>query len=148
MGPFFASDLESSSPTVTYPASVDASPGDGYQAFAIRPGRNWRQEHLELPLMIRALGLRQAERILEIGCGPFDLVVDFGTCFHIERSVDALREIVRVLAPGGLFATETPLSQLLSHPVRSFGRRLPWRAVAALKPGRHAGLWSLHRVVK
>jgi len=75
----------------------------------------------------------------------FDLVVDFGTCFHIDRADAALREIARVLIPGGHFATETPISQLISHPVRSFGRRLPWGAAPALRRVRHAGLWELRR---
>jgi len=72
----------------------------------------------------------------------FDVVVDFGTCYHIARPDAALREIARVLAPGGRFVSETPLSQLLSHPIRSFGRRLPWAVVPELVPARHRGLWS------
>ena len=72
----------------------------------------------------------------------FDLVVDFGTCYHIARPALALAEIARVLAPGGLFVHETPLSQLLSHPVRSFGRRIPWRSTGLFERHRTALLWT------
>ena len=74
--------------------------------------------------------------------GSFDLVVDFGTCYHVARRAQALREIARVLAVGGRFVFETRASQRLSHPVRSWGRRLPWRAVPELVPERHALLWA------
>jgi ubiquinone/menaquinone biosynthesis C-methylase UbiE len=74
--------------------------------------------------------------------GDFDLIIDFGTCFHIDRPEAALREISRTLAPGGIFATETKLNQLFSHPVRSRGRFLPWSAASALVHRRQAGLWQ------
>jgi ubiquinone/menaquinone biosynthesis C-methylase UbiE len=77
--------------------------------------------------------------------GAFDLVVDFGTCYHIARPAAALAEIARVLVSGGLFAHETPLSQLLSHPVRSFGRRLPWTGAPSFERHRTALLWSTRR---
>ena len=76
----------------------------------------------------------------------FDLVVDFGTCYHIARPEVALAEIARVMAPGGLFVHETLVSQLLSHPVRGFGRRLPWRSTACYERHRTALLWSTRRV--
>lgn len=72
----------------------------------------------------------------------FDLVVDFGTTFHIRRADVALHETARVLAPGGVFATETRWAQRLSHPIRTRGRRVPWAAVDAFEPRRHAGLWA------
>lgn len=75
----------------------------------------------------------------------FDLVIDFGTCYHIARPETALAEIGRVLTPGGLFVHETPLSQLLSHPVRSFGRRIPWRLAPVLERERTALLWTARR---
>jgi SAM-dependent methyltransferase len=71
-----------------------------------------------------------------------DLVVDFGTCYHVSRRALALREIARVLVAGGRFVYETRPSQLLAHPVRSWGRRLPWDAVPELVPDRHALLWA------
>jgi SAM-dependent methyltransferase len=79
----------------------------------------------------------------------FDLVVDFGTCYHVgggsAGARAALREIARVLRPGGLFVHETPVAQHLAHPVRSFGRRLPWGAQPTLVPERRAVLWSTRR---
>jgi ubiquinone/menaquinone biosynthesis C-methylase UbiE len=72
----------------------------------------------------------------------FDVVVDFGTCYHIARTEDALAEVSRVLAPGGLFVSETPVSQLLAHPCRTRGRRLPWRCAPELVAERRAVLWS------
>ncbi len=75
----------------------------------------------------------------------FDVVLDFGTCFHISRPEQALAEITRVLAPGGWFVYETPVSQLLSHPVRSFGRRLPWRSAPLLARFRGRLLWGARR---
>ena len=81
-------------------------------------------------------------RQLPFADASFDLVVDFGTCYHIARRGQALREIARVLAVGGRFVYETCASQLLSHPVRSWGRKLPWRAVPELVAERHALLWA------
>lgn len=75
----------------------------------------------------------------------FDLVIDFGTCYHVADSAAALREVARVLRPGGLFVHETPVSQHLAYPVRSFGRRLPWREVPVLERSRTALLWSARR---
>jgi ubiquinone/menaquinone biosynthesis C-methylase UbiE len=174
---------------------------DEYRPFPNETGRNSRQESLEIPLMVRALGLPAGGRLLEVGCGrgiglpvlarllrparlagldpeagfleeararlgetgveaelvpgdvrrmpfgegAFDLVVDFGTCYHIARPEQALREIARVLAPGGLFVHETPVSQLMAHPVRSFGRRIPWRSEPRLVRHRTALLWTARR---
>jgi len=170
-----------------------------YRPFPDVERRNAWQERVELPLMVAALGLPAAGRVLEVGCGrgvalpvlarllrprrlvgvdadrsllelarkrcgvpagvvevrradvralpypdaSFDLVVDFGTCYHVARRHQALREIARVLADGGLFAYETRLSQVLSHPLRSLGRGLPWPAAPELAPRRNAGLWAL-----
>jgi ubiquinone/menaquinone biosynthesis C-methylase UbiE len=176
-------------------------PAERYRPFASIARRNLMQEHLEVPALIRALGLPRGGRILEVGCGrgmalppiaklceparlvgldvdaaaladarrhvagrglaaelvegdvraipfpdaSFDVVVDFGTCFHISRPEQALAEITRVLAPGGWFVYETPVSQLLSHPVRSFGRRLPWRSAPSLTRCRGRLLWGARR---
>lgn len=75
----------------------------------------------------------------------FDLIIDFGTCYHIARPELALEEIARVLAPEGLFVQETPLSQMLAHPVRSFGRRIPWRVAPLFRRHRTAFLWTARR---
>ncbi|MFI5169305.1 MAG: class I SAM-dependent methyltransferase [Vicinamibacterales bacterium] len=180
--------------------NLRATHEEEYRPFPDLGRRNLYQEALEVPTMVRALGLPRRQRVLEVGCGrgvalapllrwlrpkrltgldvdpgllqiagaklgglsrehelalvegdvrelpfpsgSFDIVIDFGTCYHVARRERALREIARVLAPGGLFVHETRASQLLSHPVRSWGRRLPWRAVPQLVPGRHALLWA------
>lgn len=96
---------------------------------------------------VRAVGL-DAElvpgdvRRLPFADESFDLVVDFGTCYHIADPEQALREIARVLRPHGLFVHETRASQLLAHPARALGRSLPWRAAADLVPTRTALLWK------
>ena len=72
----------------------------------------------------------------------FDLVVDFGACYHVSHPEAALREIARVLVDGGELVHETPISQLLAHPRRSWGRSLPWAAVPTLAAHRTALLWS------
>jgi ubiquinone/menaquinone biosynthesis C-methylase UbiE len=184
-----------------YPRRLRPSADQEYRPFPNEEGRNSRQGSLEVPLMIRALGLPAGGRVLEVGCGrgvalpvlarrlrpsrlvgldldiefleearsrlgdagitaelvpgdvrrmpfpeaAFDLVVDFGTCYHIARPQAALAEIARVLAPGGLFIHETPLSQVLSHPVRSFGRRMPWRLAPLFERHRTALLWTARR---
>ena len=172
-----------------------------YRPFPNEDGRNRRQAGLEVPALVRSLGLIRGLRILEVGCGrgialpalerccrphrlvgldidpallvgarahlaasgtraelvegdvrrlpfpsaAFDLVVDFGTCYHIARPEEALSEIARVLRPGGRFAYETKLSQLLAHPFRSRGRRIPWDRASLLQPDRTAWLWSCRR---
>jgi SAM-dependent methyltransferase len=79
----------------------------------------------------------------------FDLVIDFGTCYHASETMEerrtALREVSRVLRTGGLFVHETRVAQALAHPVRSFGRTLPWGAVPSLVRDRGAVLWGVRR---
>jgi ubiquinone/menaquinone biosynthesis C-methylase UbiE len=85
-------------------------------------------------------------RELPFSSARFDLVIDFGTCYHVSGGSDgarlALSEIARVLAPGGMFVHETPVAQHLAHPLRSFGRTLPWNetGLAFVKTGI---LWSV-----
>lgn len=90
-------------------------------------------------------------RDLPFGDASFDVVVDFGTCYHVgggrPGALLALAQVARVLRRGGLFVHETPLAQHLAHPVRSFARTLPWREVPQLVRGRMAGLWAVHRRV-
>ncbi|HVD38215.1 MAG TPA: class I SAM-dependent methyltransferase [Solirubrobacterales bacterium] len=169
-----------------------------YQPFPNEEGRNSRQSQLEIPAMVRALGIPGGKRILEVGCGrgialpvidqlcrpsllvgldidpellveaaanlrehgtaaqlcagdvrrmpfadeSFDVVIDFGTLFHIAKPQAASAEIARILAPGGIFVHETMVSQLLSHPVRSRGRRLPRMEHDGLRQKRWAMLWA------
>src|SRR4051812_46350056 len=91
-------------------------------------------------------------RALPFDDAAFDLVVDFGTCYHVTGgrlgSAEALREIARVLRVGGRFIHETPIAQHLAHPVRSFGRTLPWRRVPILAWEASAVLWSMRRRVQ
>jgi ubiquinone/menaquinone biosynthesis C-methylase UbiE len=86
-------------------------------------------------------------RDLPFEAGRFDLVIDFGTCYHVSDTMDgrraALREVARVLRPGGLFVHETRAAQRLAHPLRSFGRTLPWWAVPSLVPYRSRVLWGV-----
>lgn len=77
--------------------------------------------------------------------GEFDVVIDFGTCYHIDEPEFAIREINRVLDAGGIFVHETLFAQLLAHPIRTSGRELPWRASLALKPDRSAFLWAARK---
>jgi ubiquinone/menaquinone biosynthesis C-methylase UbiE len=169
-----------------------------YQPFPNEEGRNNRQSQLEIPAMVRALGIPSGRRILEVGCGrgialpvidrlcgpqllvgldvnpellveaaanlreqgtvaqlcvgdvrrmpfadeAFDVIIDFGTLFHIAKPQAASAEIARVLAPGGIFVHETIVSQVLSHPVRSRGRRLPRMEHDGLRQKRWAMLWA------
>lgn len=171
---------------------------EDYRPFPNVSRRNFTQELLEVPAMVRLLGLPSRLRMLEVGCGrgvalpalsrlcaptrltgididgsalaeaagrlgarsigadlvlgdvrnmpfangSFDIVIDFGTCYHISNSESALREIVRVLDGRGLFVYETPANQLMSHPIRSFGRGLPWGAARELQPHKTRILWS------
>lgn len=91
-------------------------------------------------------------RSLPFEDSSFDLVIDFGTCYHVgggrSGSAAALREIARVLSIGGRFVHETPIAQHLAHPVRSFGRTLPWRRAYGLVWEASAVLWSSRRRVE
>jgi SAM-dependent methyltransferase len=88
-------------------------------------------------------------RALPFESASFDVVIDFGTCYHVGGGnagrLAALGEIARVLRVGGLFVHETPVAQHLAHPVRSFGRLLPWAQVPALTSERRAVLWTARR---
>ncbi len=186
----------------TFPAFPRPLSAGEYRPFPNETGRNWRQEHLEIPVMLHALDVPQGLIVLEVGCGrgvalpvfwrlleparligldidagflceaataageagvpaelelgdvralPFpdrsiDLCIDFGTLYHIRRPEQGLAEIARVVRPGGMVITETRLSQLLSHPVRSWGRRIPWAKAPRLVRDRYALLWQSHRV--
>jgi SAM-dependent methyltransferase len=95
---------------------------------------------------IAATVLEADVRDIPLASGSVDLVIDFGTCYHVSGGCvgarQALAEVARVLSPGGLFVHETRLAQHLAHPVRSFGQRLPWDAVPSLVRVRWAVLWA------
>ena len=180
---------------------------DDYRPFPNVAWRNAIQRFVEIPLLVRLLGLPAGRRVLEVGCGrgialralaklcrpsylvgldiddvllaqaekdlsrrhiqvelvqadaravpfpdePVDLVIDFGTCYHISYPERALREIARVLRVDGMFVCETPESQLMAHPMRrSFRHRLLWGETGAATGGatpslilhRNSVLWS------
>ena len=96
-------------------------------------------------LSVRAELVHGDARQLPFPTSAFDVVIDFGTCYHIAFPAQALREVHRVLADGGLFVHETRLAQLLSHPIRSFGRAMPHHVVPALATTRWAGLWCVRQ---
>ncbi len=56
-------------------ATISRLPGDrGLRTEEYRPfpnvnGRNWKQQRLEIPAMIRALSLPRGASVLEVGCG-------------------------------------------------------------------------------
>jgi SAM-dependent methyltransferase len=79
---------------------------------------------------------------LSVADESVDAIFDFGTTYHVHDARHALAEIQRVLRAGGIFIHETRANQLLSHPVRSWGRVLPWSAAPRLIPAQHAGLWA------
>lgn len=192
-----------SSVSVDVPVPAGAAPD--YEAFPNMEARNGLQERIEVPLMLRALGVARGGRVLEVGCGrgialpvfaerlvpqsltgididpalvrlarhrvaalgidatvvegdvralpfdaaSFDLVVDFGTCYHVsggsDGALDALSEIGRVLRRGGTFVHETPIAQHLAHPIRSFLRTLPWSDAPWFERSRTAMLWTARR---
>jgi ubiquinone/menaquinone biosynthesis C-methylase UbiE len=84
-------------------------------------------------------------RELPFAGGAFDVVIDFGTCYHIAQPERAMREVVRVLRTGGLFVSETLSSQLLSHPFRSRRRPLPWDVLPELELYSQGVLWKARR---
>jgi SAM-dependent methyltransferase len=94
---------------------------------------------------LRATVVEGDVRALPFESGRFDLVIDFGTCYHVsggrEGAQRALAEIARVLDAAGVFVHETPVAQHLAHPLRSFARTLPW-ASAPFARDRSALLWS------
>ncbi len=120
-----------------------------YRPFPNDEGKNSRQAQLEIPAVVRAMKLPAGARILEVGCGRgvalpvLDRLCDPRRLVGPDvRSPAALDEIARVLAPGGAFVYETKASQLLSHPVRSRGRRLPAPTAHGLRRRRWAMLWA------
>lgn len=92
--------------------------------------------------------IRADVRALPLSNAAFDVVIDFGTCYHVARAEEAIAEIARVLVDGGRFITETRASQAVAHPIRTSGRGLPWCAAPELLRTRTAVLWSSQRKVR
>ena len=86
--------------------------------------------------------VRADVRQLPFADEAFDVVVDFGTLYHIDHSDQALREISRVLVPYGLLIHETPIAQLAAHPIRAFRHTVPWAVAPELRPARKAVFWA------
>jgi ubiquinone/menaquinone biosynthesis C-methylase UbiE len=94
---------------------------------------------------VRVQLYRADVRELPFADGTFDIVIDFGTCYHIGDPERGMQEVVRVLATGGLFVAETLSSQLLSHPFRSRRKALPWEALPELELHSQGVLWKARR---
>jgi ubiquinone/menaquinone biosynthesis C-methylase UbiE len=94
-----------------------------------------------------AMLVRGDVRSLPFPANSFDIVIDFGTLYHIARPAEGLHEVARVMDTGSIFIEETRVSQLLSHPSRSWGRAVPWPAEPVLYLDRWAGLWASYRKV-
>ncbi len=85
-------------------------------------------------------------RALPFPDSSFDLIVDFGTLFHISEPDLALADIKRVLRPDGQFVNETRVSQLMAHPFRGLSNGLAPEAVDTLGPVRARILWASHQL--
>ena len=86
--------------------------------------------------------VRADVRALPFPDDEFDVVVDFGTTYHVASADAALREIARVLRPGGAYVHELRPAQLLAHPIRAFGRSLPWHAAPELQARARRVFWG------
>jgi len=83
----------------------------------------------------RAVAFVGEAEAIEAPQGSFDAVVDYGILHHIPNWPQALKEITRVLRPGGIFYFEDllkgfvsawPIRALLTHPqaTQFYGREL------------------------
>ena len=54
---------------------------------------------------------------IPVAAGAYDAVFDFGIIHHIPEWRRALREVTRVLKPGGRFYAEEVLARFINHPV-------------------------------
>jgi ubiquinone/menaquinone biosynthesis C-methylase UbiE len=54
---------------------------------------------------------------IPVASGTYDAVFDFGIIHHISQWRQALREVTRVLKPGGRFYAEEVLARFINHPI-------------------------------
>lgn len=169
-----------------------------YIPFANSEGKNWREQVLEVPTVLRLMDIPRNASILEIGTGrgvaltpiarlrsphrlvgvdisaealevarrrliednvnaelvqadarklpfpdsSFDIIIDFGTLYHIANQTLALKEIARVLRPWGTIVSETTVAQFTSHPFRSWGRKVPWHRLPCMTRAAWWVLWE------
>lgn len=102
-------------------------------------GRQYRKQYRGIELVVGDA------RALPFPPESFDVVIDFGTCYHIDDAGLALGEISRVLCAGGRFIHESRLAQRIAHPVRTSGLDLPWSVAPELRAERGAVLWATRR---
>ena len=123
--------------------------GQGAQAIGVEVGEEpLRAARAAPPVADERYELGGAEA-LPLPDASADVATFIQSLHHVpvELMDQALAEVARVLRPGGLFVHETPVAQRLAHPIRSFGRTLPWGAVPELVRDRAAVLWAGRRRV-
>lgn len=116
-------------------AVLEAGSGTGYFSYLLQRERGWPVVPLEISWQglayARALGVRQAAQgdvtALPFGQGTFDVVLSLDVLAHLERGQEqpAARELVRVMAPGGVLAVRTSALDLLRsrHTAFAFERQ-------------------------
>jgi protein-L-isoaspartate O-methyltransferase len=102
-----------------------------YEPFPDDPGRNARQERMEVPVMVRCLALPRGVRMLEVGCG---------------RGV-ALSGLARLCEPSSLVGLDFDAALVAEARRRLEETRTRCELVVgdvrtALQRGRWAGLWA------
>ena len=112
---------------LTTGATVDESE---YQPFPNESGRNWRQERLEVPMMLAVLQLPLGARVLEVGCG---------------RGI-ALPVFARLLAPARLVGLDIDPALLAEAAQRlketgTPAELIPWRRAGPAVPRSRRSMW-------
>ncbi len=132
---------------------LDAGCGRGFYLNFLRqlhPGAEVTGVELDLPLLPRARAAVPGSRILGANLyhlpfaeASFDKIVFSEVIEHIPDDGAALRELYRVLAPGGRLALTTPNADypLLWDPINKVLERLTGRHIAR---GPLAGIWANH----
>lgn len=97
-----------STPTDSAPRAAASSAGE-YRQFDNVERRNFLQEHVEIPLLVRVLRPPRGARVLEVGCG---------------RGI-ALPVLSRLLRPSELVGIDIDASLVARAMLRAHTRRLP-----------------------